>query len=53
MGYYNTFLEKRKKLWGHQTNYLSGGPNLTIPPYTLTQNENFTQYLKVYILMIN
>ena len=33
MGYYNTFLVKRIKLWGHQTNYLSGGPNLTTPPY--------------------
>ena len=24
-------LEKRKKKWGHQTNYLAGGPNLSPP----------------------
>ena len=23
---------KRIKTWGHRTNYISGGPNLTLPP---------------------
>ena len=30
---------------------MSKKPDILV--YTLTQNENFTQYLKVYILMIN
>ena len=27
------YLRKNKKWEGHRTNYLSGGPNLTIPPH--------------------
>ena len=30
MDYYNTF--QKKEIWGHRTNSLSGGPNLTQPP---------------------
>ena len=33
MDYYTTFQKKRIKIWGHRTNSLSGGPNLTPPPY--------------------
>ena len=31
MDYHLTFFKKRKK-WGHQTNYLAGGPKLSTPP---------------------
>ena len=31
MDYYNTFQKKRIIIWGHQTNSLSGEPNLTQP----------------------
>ena len=33
MDYYNTFQKKKIKIWGHRTNSLSRGPNLTPPPY--------------------
>ena len=37
MGYHFTFsVEKRKQIEGHQTNNLSGGPNLTPPPQILS-----------------
>ena len=33
-------LEKKKKIGGHQTNYLSGGPNLPPPPPTYFEGNS-------------
>ena len=47
-------LEKRKKIGGHQTNYLSGGPNLTPPPQNIGQTIcTFTEsaiFVQVYAI---
>ena len=50
-------LEIRKEIGGHQTNYLSGGPNLTPPPqisriiqYKTLKNVIFVIYIIPYYL---
>ena len=46
MDYYNTFQKKRIRIWGHRTNSLSGGPNLTLPLYVscINQFKKFRNY---------
>ena len=58
MDYYNTFTEKRIKIWGHRTNSLSRGPNLTPPPlvsgatqYKKLRNDHFGRFYDAIFLV--
>ena len=51
MDFYNTFQKKRIQIWGHRTNSLSTGQNLTSPPevsceiqYKKSSNDHFDRF---------
>ena len=58
MDFYTTFQKKRIKIWGHRTNSLSGGPNLTPPPkvpcviqYKKFRNAQFDRFDDAILLV--